>query len=80
MYVSTLIRKLPLEHALGDGEDFELMLAVPPTEAERLLADKPLDVAITCIGEFVKGGGLWALEEQGQRRELPAEGYRHGST
>ena len=30
-----------LRAALGDGEDFELILAVPPKEAARLLADQP---------------------------------------
>ena len=32
----------PLDHALGDGEDFELILAVPPDEAEAMLAEQPL--------------------------------------
>ena len=32
----------PLDHALGDGEDFELILAVPPDEAARMLAQQPL--------------------------------------
>ncbi len=33
--------KSALDHALGDGEDFELILAVPPEEAKRLLHDQP---------------------------------------
>src|SRR3972149_473927 len=43
----------PLDHALGDGEDFELLLAVPPDETRRILTDHPLDVPITDIGEFI---------------------------
>lgn len=31
----------PLTAALGDGEDFELILAVPPKEAKRLLDEQP---------------------------------------
>jgi thiamine-monophosphate kinase len=38
--------RTPLDHALGDGEDFELILAVPPAEAQRLLADQPLAVPL----------------------------------
>ena len=37
--------RTPLEHALGDGEDFELLLAVPPDEARRMLAEQPLGAA-----------------------------------
>jgi thiamine-monophosphate kinase len=36
----------PLSHALGDGEDFELILAVPPDEARRMLLDQPLRVPL----------------------------------
>ena len=68
--------KSPLEHALGDGEDFELILAVPPSEAERLLAIQPLDTRLTCIGEFVEEPGLWATS-QGGRRALAPQGYEH---
>jgi len=32
----------PLDHALSDGEDFELILAVPADEARRMLHDQPL--------------------------------------
>ena len=31
--------RTPLEHALGDGEDFELLLGVGPDEARRMLAE-----------------------------------------
>jgi thiamine-monophosphate kinase len=67
----------PLEHALGDGEDFELILAVPPDEAERLLADQPLDVPLSCIGRFLAEPGLWQVSESGVRQPLAPRGYRH---
>lgn len=66
-----------LEHALGDGEDFELILAVPAEQAKRLLADQPLEVPLTCIGRFVAQPGLWTLDRSGQRQPLSARGYRH---
>jgi thiamine-monophosphate kinase len=66
----------PLEHALGDGEDFELVFAVDPLEGERLLLAQPVPgIHLFHIGEFVEQG-LW-LEEGGQRRPLEPKGYVH---
>jgi thiamine-monophosphate kinase len=67
-----------LDHALADGEDFELVLAVAPAEAERMLRDQPLDIPITAIGEFVVEPGLWESLADGGRRPLPPRGYEHG--
>jgi thiamine-monophosphate kinase len=67
----------PLDHALGDGEDFELILAVPADEAKRILADQPLDVPITDIGEFIAEPGLWQREAEGPRRPLVPQGWEH---
>jgi thiamine-monophosphate kinase len=66
----------PLDHALSDGEDFELVFALPAAEAQRLLGTQPVS-GITCahIGECVPQG-LW-LEENGQRRALEPRGYVH---
>lgn len=65
----------PLDHALGDGEDFELVFAVAPADAETLLRTPPIP-GLTVIGECIAEAGLW-LEEIGQRRPLPALGYVH---
>lgn len=67
----------PLEHALGDGEDFELILAVPPDEAERMLAEQPLDVPLTSIGEFIREPGLWQVDALGRELPLLPRGYQH---
>lgn len=67
----------PLNHALSDGEDFELILAVPPGEARRLLADQPLGVPLTQIGEFVAECGLWNKTSAGSREPLVPRGYEH---
>lgn len=67
----------PLEHALSDGEDFELLLAVPRTEAERMVAESPLEVGLTIVGEFVSEPGLWRSLPGGQRLPLPPRGYLH---
>ncbi len=67
----------PLDHALGDGEDFELILAVPPDQARRILADQPLQVPIFCIGQFIETPGLWEQSAEGQLRPLAAVGWQH---
>jgi thiamine-monophosphate kinase len=67
----------PLEHALADGEDFELILAVPPAEAARLLVDQPLDIPLTRIGTCIAEPGLWSLGPHDQRQPLVPRGYRH---
>ncbi|MGM0487409.1 MAG: thiamine-phosphate kinase [Planctomycetota bacterium] len=67
----------PLDHALTDGEDFELLLAVPADSATRIVRDQPLDVPVTRMGEFVEDPGLWALGSDGKRRPLPARGWQH---
>jgi thiamine-monophosphate kinase len=68
--------RAPLEHALGDGEDFELVFAMAPEEARGLLRTQPVPgVTLVHIGECVEQG-LW-LEEAGQRRPLEPHGYVH---
>ena len=67
----------PLEHALSDGEDFELILAVPPGEAERMLAEQPLEVPLTSIGRLVREAGLWQTDASGTHRPLEPRGYQH---
>jgi thiamine-monophosphate kinase len=66
-----------LEHALGDGEDFEVVLAVPPQAARRMLSEQPLSVPLTDIGEFVAEPGLWVQEAGGGRRPLTPRGWEH---
>ena len=66
----------PLDHALGDGEDFELLLAVPTDVAREILSAQPLAIPITLIGEVIAEIGLWQQVE-GQRLPLEAKGYEH---
>lgn len=67
-----------IEHALGDGEDFELVLAVPPAVVEELLGKQPLDVPLTRIGQLVAEPGLWQLDAAGRQLPLEPTGYQHG--
>jgi thiamine-monophosphate kinase len=66
-----------LEHALGDGEDFELVLAVAPDEGRKLLEQQPVaGINLAWIGECTAERELY-LELNGQRRQLPPYGYVH---
>jgi thiamine-monophosphate kinase len=66
-----------LDHALGDGEDFELILAVPPADADRMLVEQPVGARLTCVGQFVAEPGLWLADRSGQRRPFLPRGYQH---
>lgn len=67
----------PLEHALTDGEDFELLFAVSPVDGQRLLDDQPIaGVTLSKVGECAEGEGLW-LDDQHRRVALAVTGYEH---
>jgi thiamine-monophosphate kinase len=68
--------KSPLQHALGDGEDFELVFTVAPEDGRQLLDRQPIPgIHLAHVGECVSQG-LW-LEEESQLRPLPPLGYVH---
>ncbi len=70
--------KSAAEHALSDGEDFELILAVPPEAAEHMLADQPLDsVQLTDIGKFVGERQLFQRTTDGKTVSLKPSGFQH---
>ncbi len=77
----------PLMRALGDGEDFELLISLAADDAERLLeaiaagrlAGWP-GTPLTAIGRVVAGHGLVAVAEDGRRSSLPPTGYQHAFT
>ena len=64
----------PLDHALTDGEDFELVFTVSPEDGRRLINGQP-QIPLFNIGEIVPDG-LW-IEEDGKRRPLEPRGYVH---
>jgi thiamine-monophosphate kinase len=70
----------PLDHALGDGEDFELLMTMPADEAARLVAaagTDPLAIPLTIIGEVVAGAGLFLRQPDGGRQPLEPRGFVH---
>ena len=69
----------PLDRALSDGEDFELLLALPPDDARRLAAEAVAvtGTPFTVIGEVVAGAGLTARFADGSTVPLIPRGYEH---
>ncbi len=67
--------KPAFDHAWSDGEDFELLLAVSPADAEILLA-ADLPAPLTAIGTLVGRTGLWK-KSAGKLIRLSPQGYLH---
>jgi len=68
----------PLDHALSDGEDFELLFAVSPADADRVPGTLSTGVPVSRIGFIAREKGLF-LDEAGVRRPLRAKGWVHES-
>ncbi len=67
----------PLEHALRDGEDFELLFTLAPDDARRLVREQPLPVPVCAIGEISSGSGIVLEQSDGVRVPLESAGYDH---
>lgn len=67
----------PLQCALEDGEDFELVLSASPDEARRVLEDNSGLLDCHVIGRAIDGSGLWGKDADGQVRPLAASGFVH---
>jgi thiamine-monophosphate kinase len=63
--------------ALGAGDDYELLLAVPPARfGELTAAAAPLSLRLTAVGELRSGSGVtWSLN--GQEFTPASRGYDH---
>jgi thiamine-monophosphate kinase len=67
-----------LEHALGDGEDFELVWTAAPDVAAGIQRHWPNSLApLSKIGEITADLGIWLVEANGQRHPLPPLGWSH---
>ncbi len=75
--LSSTSHRSALDHAYGDGEDFELILAVEPQSAQRLLAQQPLATPLTMIGTFTADPGLREQSSLHALRDLAPRGYEH---
>ncbi len=68
----------PIESALGGGEDFELLVTIPPSRLDRARRAAGRAVPLTLIGRVTPARrGLVVIDATGQRRPLVQAGYEH---
>jgi thiamine-monophosphate kinase len=70
--------RTPLEHALADGEDFELLFTVSPQDGQKLLSEPPFSTPISHIGEVLARTARQLKSPDGTLKPLPALGWKHG--
>lgn len=63
-------------HALHDGEDFELLFTVSPTDGQSLLREYP-SYGCTQVGEIITGDNVVLRDSQGVLRPLECGGWEH---
>jgi thiamine-monophosphate kinase len=66
-----------LHHALNDGEDFELCLAVSPDDAARLVASPQAPARIYQVGSITDAPGFWLRLADGRLVPLEPGGFDH---
>ena len=68
--------KTALEHALSDGEDFELLFSTSRKEAKRIIATWHLPTRISLIGEITRSG-YRLRKTSGEIVTIEPKGYVH---
>jgi thiamine-monophosphate kinase len=76
--LASISDRTPFQHAWSDGEDFELILALPQADVDRLRQEQP-ELGLSQIGRFVGRTGLWK-KTLGKLQRLPPQGYVHSSS
>ena len=73
----------PLEHAMQDGEDFELLLAIPPEAAQELVQADPRSLVPETtmqprvIGRVTENLDFCGTTPDGQTKRLEPKGFEH---
>lgn len=68
----------PVDLAIGGGEDFELLVTIPPRRLSRARRAAAGDVILTVIGRVTPARrGLALIDATGRRRHLLRAGYEH---
>jgi thiamine-monophosphate kinase len=66
-----------IEHALSDGEDFELCVVVSPQDAARLLAKPPPGTTLSLIGRITSTPRLLLRMPDDTLRPISSRGFDH---
>jgi len=66
-------RRPALDHALHDGEDYELLFTLPGIQAAKLERSR----LGTVIGQVTGLSGIYLQSGEGEPRELPRRGWEH---
>ncbi|HEY2251857.1 MAG TPA: thiamine-phosphate kinase [Planctomycetaceae bacterium] len=67
-----------LEHALADGEDFELLFTVSAADGQALLNSQVISTQISYIGQVTASRDCFLKSADGNLTPLPALGWKHG--
>jgi thiamine-monophosphate kinase len=67
----------PVASALNDGEDFELLFALSPSDWAALSRHWMMATPLTKIGDIVAGNGAVLVGAKGRETELRPAGYDH---
>ena len=67
-----------LEFALHGGDDYELLMTVPPHRAHKLRR-APGGIRLTCIGKITRDRRMVLVDANGQTEPLQAKGWDHFS-
>ncbi|MDR2641182.1 MAG: thiamine-phosphate kinase [Planctomycetaceae bacterium] len=74
-------RRSPIDHALSDGEDFELILAAPEEEAKKLIKSQPLlnrfGTKLSQIGKFTADKNMLIANSDKTIMKLEPKGFEH---
>jgi thiamine-monophosphate kinase len=67
----------PLDAALNDGEDFELLFTISEEDCRKLLKNWNTKTPLTCIGNINDSGKMQIKMSNGEIKDLQVAGYDH---
>ena len=68
------LKRSPIQYALSGGEDYELLLTVPPGKIKALHG---LGITLTEIGEITRSRKRLIIDRHGEQKLLKSTGYKH---